>query len=266
VRRIYAGGHGAHTGDGVTGGNGRAVDLAAAYAYPPWSDEPDETGTLRTWVRANMVASVDGAATVKSMSGGLSGQHDRRLFHLLRGLADVILVGAGTARAEGYRPARPRDEWARLRAGRPQSPPIAVVTQIVDLDLPGPMFTEAPGDARTIVITTQAAPPDRRARAARHADVVLAGTHRVDLAVALAALADRGLRRILAEGGPYLLGQLVAAGLLDELCLTVSPLLVGGEAARVLAGSTLAPPQRLRLAHVLEADGSLFYRYVRETR
>jgi riboflavin biosynthesis pyrimidine reductase len=256
VRQIYPGG----------GGNAGAVDLAAAYAYPPLPDEPGEAGALGTWVRANMVASADGAAMVKGLSGGLSSDDDRRLFHLLRGLADVILVGAGTARAEGYGPVRPRGEWARMRAGRRSSPPIAVVTQMIDLDLSGPMFTEAPGDARTIVLTTRAASPDRRARAARDADVVIAGTHRVDVAAALAALAARGLRRVLAEGGPHLLGQLVAASLLDELCLTVSPLLVGGEAGRVLAGSMLTAPQRLRLAHVLEASGSLFCRYVRETR
>ncbi|MGE5290276.1 MAG: pyrimidine reductase family protein [Micromonosporaceae bacterium] len=252
MRQIYP-------GAGSAAGNGGTVDLAAAYAYPPELGE-----ARRRWLRASMVASVDGAATLKGLSGGLSAEEDRRLFHLLRGLADVVLVGAGTVRAEGYSPARPRDEWAGLRTGRPPSPPIAVMTRMLDVDLSGPMFTEAPPHARTIVVTTEAAPARRRAEAARHADIVIAGTNHVDLPAAIAALSGRGLCRILAEGGPHLLGQLAAADLLDELCLTVSPLLVGGAAFRIMAGSTLPSPRRLRLAHVLESGGSLFCRYVRD--
>lgn len=228
--------------------------LAAVYAYPD---------TDRLWLRANMVASADGAAWVKGLSEGLSGRGDRRLFSLLRGLADVILVGAATARAEGYGPARPRPAWRELRAGRPLSPPIAVVTRRLDLDLSDALFTDAPASARTIVITTESAPHDRRAAAAERADVVIAGAERVDPATALAALAERGHRRVLCEGGPRLLAQVAAAGALDELCLSVSPLLVSGDAARILAGPPLPEPRRLRLAHVLEDEGFLFLRYVR---
>lgn len=252
MRQIYPGAGGA-AGDGDT------VDLAAAYAYPPALEEAPGR-----WLRANMVASVDGAATLKGLSGGLSTEEDRRLFHLLRGLADVVLVGAGTVRAEGYGPAKPREEWAALRTGRPPSPPIAVITRMLDMDLSGPMFTQAPPHARTIVVTTEAAPARRRAEAARHADIAIAGADRVELTTAVAALSGRGLRRILAEGGPRLLGQLAAAGLLDELCLTVSPVLVGGAAFRIMTGSTLPSPQQLRLMHVLESRGSLFCRYVRD--
>ena len=113
------------------------------------------------------------------------------------------------------------------------------------------------------MLTAQSAPPDRREQAAKWADVVIAGSRHVDLATAIRALAGRGLRRILTEGGPRLLGQLVAADLLDELCVTVSPLLAGGDAARITAGADLPSPRRFRLGHVLEAEGSLFCRYVR---
>ncbi len=234
---------------------GGPPDLAALYAFPAGLDRP--------WVRANMIESADGAAEIGGLSGGLSGPGDREVFGVLRALADVILVGAGTARAEKYRPARIRPAWAALRAGRPAAPPIAVLTGRLDLDLAGTLLTGAAPDARTIVITSGRAAADRRAAAARHADVIVAGQDRVDLAAAVAALAERGHRRILAEGGPHLLGQLAAAGLLDELCVTVSPMLAGGSAGRVVQGPPGGPaPARLELAHVL-ADGSyLFCRYL----
>ena len=147
----------------------RRRDLAAAYAYP-----------REDWLRINMVASVDGATWLDGLSGGLSGDGDRRVFGVLRGLADVILAGAATVRAEGYRPARPRPAWAELRRGRPPTPPIAVVTRRLDLDLDGTLFTDAPPYARTIVITTEAAPEDRRREAAAKAEVIVAGEDRVD--------------------------------------------------------------------------------------
>ncbi|GAA5080184.1 riboflavin biosynthesis pyrimidine reductase [Thermocatellispora tengchongensis] len=229
------------------------VDLATAYAYP--ADRP--------WLRLNMVASADGGAWLKGLSGGLSGPADKRVFGVLRGLADVVLAGAATVRAEGYGPARPRESWRALREGRPAVPPVAVVTRGLGLDLGGPLFTEAAPGARTIVITCEAAPAGRRAQAAAVADVVVAGAERVDLALALEALRERGLTRVLCEGGPRLNGQLAAAGLVDELCLTCAPVLVGGAAARVLNGPDCEV--RLGLAHILEEDGYLFARYVRES-
>jgi riboflavin biosynthesis pyrimidine reductase len=182
---------------------------------------------------------------------------------VLRALADVILVGAGTAREEKYQAARVRPEWARLRAGRPAAPPIAVLSGRLGLDLASPLLTGPAPDARTIVITSAAADPDLRTAVAAHADVIVVGEQQVDLAAAVAALAQRGHRRILAEGGPRLLGQLAAAGLLDELCVTVSPVLAGGPAGRILHGAPgEVSPAALDLAHVL-ADGSyLFCRYL----
>ena len=189
---------------GPPGPPGAEPDLAALYAYP--------AGLDRAWLRANMIESADGAAAVDGLSGGLSGPGDRAVFGVLRALADVILVGAGTAREEKYRPARVRPEWAGLRAGRPATPPIAVLSGRLGLDLAGPLLGSATGgpapDARTIVITSAAADPDLRAAVAAHADVIVAGERQVNLAVAAGELARRGYRRILAEGGPRLLGQL----------------------------------------------------------
>lgn len=246
------------------GGPGLA-EIARLYAYPPAAARPG-----RPWVRANFVASADGAATAQGRSGGLSGEADRQVFSVLRSLADVIVAGAGTVRAEKYRPVRASEAWGELRHGRAPTPPIAVVTRLLGLDADGPLLAGAPPHARTIVLTTHAAPADHRAAAASHADVVVAGDDLLSPEAIIGALAERGHRRILIEGGPHLLGQIAAAGLLDELCLTVSPLLAGGRAGRILtpgaAGGDDIPATQasLRLAHVLEDSGFLLCRYVRK--
>ena len=232
----------------------RDTDLAALYAYPPG-----------LWLRANMVSSVDGAAHLDGVTRGLSSAADRHLFALLRTLADVIVVGAATVRAEKYAPVRRPELWPDLRAGRPPTPPIAVITRRLDLDPSSRLIASAPTWARTIVITTAQAPADRRAALERSAEVIVAGQETVDLKAAIAALAERGHRRILAEGGPRLLAQIAAAGLLDELCLTIGPLLAGPGPNRILAGAMSATPsQPLTLAHVLEDNGFLFCRYTRK--
>jgi riboflavin biosynthesis pyrimidine reductase len=215
-------------------------------------EEVDPEAVYRDWpaaagrpaVRLNMIASADGATTLAGVSGGLGGRADQALFALLRRLAEVVLVGAGTVRAERY---------------GPSSVPIAVVSRSCRFDWEAPFFTAQ--KARPMVVTAASAPVARRARAAELAEVVVAGEHDVDLAVALDALAARGFRTVLAEGGPTLNAQLVAAGLLDELCLTLAPRLVGGDAKRVLAGPALAPLADLHLRSVCEQDGFLFLRY-----
>lgn len=228
------------------------VDLDAAYAVPlPPSG---------VHVRANMVASADGAATLDGRSEGLSSAADKRLFSVLRGLCDVVLVGSGTAVTEDYGPARPSPERRekRLAAGLAEVPPIAVISSSLPFAPTARLFAEAV--VRPILLTTERAPAERRTALANVADVVAAGEQRVDLAAALDALAERGLRRVLCEGGPGLLTQLVAGGRLDDLCLTVAPSLVGEGGPHVLAGE-LAEPARLRLMHVLEDEGFLFLRY-----
>jgi riboflavin biosynthesis pyrimidine reductase len=264
VRQIFPAGAGAPDIGPVPPGGPRrdagpaVTALGALYAYPA-------AAGVAPWLRASMVASVDGAASLGGRSGGLSGDADRLVFSVLRSLADVILVGAGTARAEGYRPVRPGEVWAALREGRAPVPPIAVVTGKLDLNDQAPLMAGSAEGARTIVLTTEAAPAARRAAVARRADVVVAGRDTVSPAAAVAALAARGLRRVLVEGGPGLLGQITAAGLLDEVCVTVSPVLEGGHAGRILAPGGEGAVAGLGLAHVLEDHGFLLCRYLRAT-
>lgn len=228
------------------------ADLAGLYAYPP-ADRP--------WVRANMVTSADGAATISGRSSGLSSEADRSLFALLRTLSDVIMVGAGTARAERYSAVRPDELWPGLRDSAAPVPPIAVVTRRISLDLSVPLLTAALPGARTIIITTDQAPAELRAEAARNADVIVAGDDSADLGYAVDELGRRGYHHILTEGGPQLLGELAAAELLDELCLTISPLVASGAASRIAVGTNAVEMGRLRLQHVLEDRGYLFCRY-----
>jgi riboflavin biosynthesis pyrimidine reductase len=211
--------------------------------------DPDEAYGLpagTTWLRANMVSSADGAITGPDhRSAGVSSPADRVVFAALRRQADVVLVGAGTARTEGYRPARV---------------PIALVSARLELDLGSPLLAQA--DPRTIVYTAASAGAERIAATSQVADVVQCGDTLVDLSVAVEDLRRRGLHRVLCEGGPTLLGSVLGQGLLDELCLTVSPVLVGGTIARIIAGTPLPGLVDLELAHLLEADGSLFARYL----
>jgi riboflavin biosynthesis pyrimidine reductase len=226
----------------------------------------------RGWLQANMVASADGATSLEGRSRGLSGPGDRMVFTVLRSLADLILVGAGTARTERYRPAQAGELWQQLRpAGAPQ-PTIAVVTARLTVDPDGQLITGAAAGAQTIVVTTADAPRDRKAAIARHARVIEAGHHHVDMTAAVTALRCLGYARILCEGGPTLLGQLAAAGLIDELCLTTSPLLANGRAGRILTPTTTGTPAtaatdlttRLSLAHLLADENFLFSRYLTE--
>jgi riboflavin biosynthesis pyrimidine reductase len=236
-----------------SGGELDDFGLAAAYAYP-----------RERWLRANMVVSTDGAGSVDGRSSGLSAEGDKRIFGILRVLADVVLVGAGTARTEEYKPARRPGDLAALRAGRPATAAIALLSRALDLDLSGPLFTDAPPDARTLVITCAASPTQARAQVAEVADVIVAGDAEVDLAAALDVLAKRGLGRVLCEGGPHLLGQVAADGLLDELSLSVSPTLAGPGAGRIIAGNAFAA-RPMTLTQVLTEDGFLFCRCLVES-
>ncbi|MGW0707215.1 pyrimidine reductase family protein [Streptomyces sp. NPDC002643] len=255
---------------GGSGGRGEGPDaadrewslgeLAAAYAYP----EPPEGGG-GVWLRANMVSTLDGAAQHGGKSRPISTETDMRIFGTLRGLADVVLVGAETVRQEVYRPARAREAFAKARraAGQGPAPAVAVVSASLELDFSLPLFTSPL--VPTLVLTGAAAAPDRIAAAERAgARVVVAGDGMgVDPARAVRALADLGLTRLLSEGGPRLLGQLIAADVLDELCLTVSPMLTAGTAQRIAGGPSVPVPKRFELVSLLEEAGFLFGRYRR---
>jgi len=211
-------------------------------------------------LRVNFVSSVDGAATRDGLSGGLGDAADRRYFELLRRVADVVLVGAGTVRAEGYGPMRVSDASAAWREanGLTPHPVFAIVSGALDLDPASRIFTEAP--VRPIVVTTAG---NDVSAFAEVADAVVAGVgERIDAAVAVAALRARGLDRILCEGGPHLFGSLLAADAVDELCVTVEPTLEAGDARRIAAGE-LPEPRGLELAHVLRSGSTLLLRYSR---
>ncbi|NXY98756.1 pyrimidine reductase family protein [Streptomyces sp. BR123] len=233
-------------------------ELAEAYAYP-------DTGPDGHWLRANMVSTLDGAAQHEGRSQPISSDTDMRIFGTLRALADVVIAGAETVRQEGYRPARAREAFAarRAAAGQGPAPAIAVVTAGADLDYSLPLFTSPL--VPTLLVTGAGAPAGKVAEAARAgAEIVVAGDGAaVDPARVVRELAARGLRRQLTEGGPRLLGQFVAADVLDELCLTISPMLTAGDAQRIAGGPGVAVPHRLAPASVLEEAGFLFTSYRR---
>jgi riboflavin biosynthesis pyrimidine reductase len=225
--------------------------LADLYAYP---DPMPPLG----WVRANMVSTLDGSATGgDGLSGSVSSPVDKATFGVLRGLADVVLVGAGTVRVEGYRTPVPKRAWADRRAASGQwpAPALAVVTR--SGDLPEGLFD---GAAPTYVVTTAAADLAPLLAVAGPDHVIVAGDEEVDVDDAVRVLAGRGLGRVLLEGGPSLLGSAIAAGRVDELCLTWSPLLAGGHGPRIAIG----PDARLtaRPAHLIAAEDVLLGRWL----
>jgi riboflavin biosynthesis pyrimidine reductase len=214
-------------------------------------------------LRVNFIASADGSVAAQGRSAGLQTPGDNRVFAALRDLADVVLAGAGTVIAEGYRPivvSEPR-RAIRRAYGLPEVLPTAVISQSLRLDPAAPLFTATSADARTIVITCEAAPADVRAALERVADVAVCGDDTVDPVAMRRALEERGLTRILSEGGPTVFADLVRADVVDELCLTVSPLLVGPGPGRITAGVAWPDVTGLRLTGVLEEDGALFLRY-----
>lgn len=230
------------------------VDLPAAY------DVPEGAGEHRPFVRCNMISTLDGAISFHGRSGMLGGSGDRRVFEALRASADVVLVGAGTARAEGYGPVRLGEglRARRVARGRSVVPPIAVVTGTGELDWTSPLFAEA--EVRPIVLTTEAAAAAATVAAEGVADVHVTGDTRVDPVRALDLLGRLGHRVVLLEGGPGLNADVVRAGLLDELCLTLAPRVVAGTGPRLLAGPELALPLDLDVVHLLEEDGFFFWR------
>ncbi|NKS52095.1 pyrimidine reductase family protein [Rhodococcus hoagii] len=230
--------------------------LRSLYGYPDRLDRP--------WIRTNFVSSIDGAVTVDGVSAGLGTPADKRVFAVLRELADVVVVGAGTVRSENYGGARTDADSAarRGRSGLAAVPPIAVVTASARLDPASRLFTDT--TVPPLVFTSAAADASRvqRLRDAG-ADVEIVAEREIGGTDVVATLGRRGLRRVLCEGGPGLFGTLIADGVVDELCLTTSPVLVGGAAGRI-AHSSIASPTAMSRAHVLaDDDGTLLTRWVR---
>lgn len=228
-------------------------ELVSAYPFP----------AAGAWIRMNFISSLDGAATRDGRSGGLGDDADRRVFDLLRRPADAVLVGAGTVRTEGYGAMLLDDASAGWRAerGLPPHPVFALVTHTLELDPDSPVFAGAP--VRPVVYTVASAPRHRREALAAVAEVVETGEAQVDLARVKRDLAARGLPRVHSEGGPSLFGSALAAGIVDELCLTLAPTLEAGDAPRI-ATALEAAPTGMRLASILRASDELLLRYVRD--
>jgi 5-amino-6-(5-phosphoribosylamino)uracil reductase len=229
-------------------------ELETIYGYP------DSLG--RPYVRLNFVASANGKVAVDGHSAGLGSKADKLVFGHLRRLADVIVVGAGTARADHYRGARSSEvlRAERRERGQAEVAPIAVVTASADLDAEGPLFADA--SIPPLVLTVKAAPAAKiRRLAAAGAEVLIVGEERAEVPRLIDALASRGLTRILCEGGPSLFGDLITADAVDELCLTISPCLGGtGQISTATPDGTHA----MRLESVLVDDGVLLLRYLRD--
>jgi riboflavin biosynthesis pyrimidine reductase len=238
-----------------------AVDegrLAGFYGYPE--------GLQRCWVRGNMITSLDGGATDDGKSSGLAGPGDRELFTLMREAADVILVGAGTVRTENYSGAQfsVAQRQRRHNRGQAEVPPIAVVTRSGQLDHDAKVFTRT--ETPPLILTSTNAAADTRRRLGAVAEVVDASggdQDAVDDAAVVSALADRKLFRVLTEGGPALLGSLIESGLLDELCLSIAPIVVGGAARRIVGGAGQVHSSMRRTHLLTDGAGYLYTRYVR---
>ena len=231
--------------------------------------EAHEWPDADVWVRGLMVATADGAARSEvGLSGGISSAGDRLVFGTIRGMADAILVGANTIRTEGYGGMKARPELAARRAasGQRPAPRIAIVTRTGSLDTDAGVFVDS--DEPPIVFVPESLPDDKRAELSQASEVISAGIDQVEMSEVITYLARIGLPRIVCEGGPTILGELAAQNLLNELCLTVTPLLAGGaypngdRTPRILDSAVLpSPPAVLSLEHVLEDNGTLFLRY-----
>ena len=237
------------------------VDIATLYGNEGRQLPPD-----RPYVTVNMVASIDGATAVDGVTKALGSTTDRAIFLHLREVADAILVGASTIRAERYGPARPTPaaRASRVERGKAATPPIVVVSRSVTFDWQSALFTD--NETRPILLVPGDVEPEKLKRASELADVVTCGEGTVDLLSALGQLRSRGIEMLLCEGGPTLNTELLNAGLVDELCLTIAPLLVGGPHPRgVVAASTTDTALPLVIEHVLEEDSFLYLRYVSDS-
>lgn len=212
----------------------------------------------RPWVLLNLVLSADGHASIDGRVTQLTSPTDQRLFHHLRAQSDFILVGAATVRAEHYGPVRISDDVARHRraAGRAARPTLVVVSRSLDIGLDHIVSTGQP----VVVMTCRSADAARRADLQQLADVIVAGDDIVDLRRGLGALRERGGAVVLCEGGAFLNSELAQAGLIDEVCVTVAPVLGGDPSTS--SGALLHRSLRLELQHAHSVDGNVFLRWL----
>jgi riboflavin biosynthesis pyrimidine reductase len=231
------------------GAVGDITELASFYADPP------------DGVRANMIFSADGAAAFGGRAGPLSCPTDQHLLRILRSFADVVLVGAGTARAENYGPVRLSDAQRQKRhaEGRTAPPPIAVVSR--SGELPARLFSNP--DQPPILVTCARSPARHDVGNDPRPPAMVVGDDSVDVSRAVELLREHGMRRILCEGGPTLLDELVDADAIAEICVTLAPKLAGGQPVGLRRPARLSVPVAMRLEHALACDDYLYLKYRR---
>ena len=213
----------------------------------------------RPWVVVNFISSADGGTAIAGKSSSLGDPDDKAVFQALRAVPDVILVGSGTVEAEDYRPVALDEERRerRLAAGLTEVPVLAIVSGRLSFDTEARVFSDP--EHRPMVVTGPRADPVKLAMLGDSADVVI--LEDVTPAAILARLS--AAKVILCEGGPTLVGQFVADHMVDELALTIAPLMIGGRSARIAHGDTADPPVEMRLDRQLIGDRSLFMRYLK---
>lgn len=224
------------------------ADLFRAYACPE-----------DRWVRCNMVTSLDGGATgPDGRSGSINSEADHVVFEVLRALSHVVVVGAGTIRAEGYPPLAVKQSLVGLRRdqGLPESLPLVAVSNRGCV----PPTLSGCRDGRALMAVPASAPGLATARDdLGHENVLVCGDETVDLGVLLDALHERGLEHVLTEGGPGLLGSFLAARAIDELCYTVVPQVVGDGPPRTVGAGGV--PAELDLELLVEQEGTIMGRW-----
>ncbi|MFE5642911.1 pyrimidine reductase family protein [Rhodococcus sp. NPDC056516] len=236
---------------------GHEDELRSLYAYPENLSQP--------WMRVNFVSSIDGCVSVDGVSGGLGTPADKSVFGILRELCDVVVVGAGTARAENYGGVQISDaaRARRTAGGLAPVPPILVVSAHASID-PGSRLLRDTEVPPMLVVGRDADSASISALRSAGAQVEVTDSPNVTSGDIDRALSVRKLRRVLCEGGPSLFGQLIEDNAVDELCITTSPQLVGSKVGRISL-SPNAMPTAMRPAHILgDSDGTILTRWVRQ--
>ncbi|MGB7860049.1 MAG: dihydrofolate reductase family protein [Acidimicrobiia bacterium] len=215
----------------------------------------------RPWVMLNMISSLDGGTAVSGKSSELGDDDDSEMFQALRAVPDVILVGAATVAAENYRPITLDETRRRRRSdlGLAETPTLAIVSGRLSIDPDARVFGDP--DHKPLIITSTFANPSKLVLIGDSADVAILP----DLEPATILQHLGAAKVVLVEGGPSLNGQFVASGLVDEVNVSTSPLLLSGESARIAHGPVASPPQRMLVDRVLFGDRLLFVRYLRDT-
>lgn len=218
------------------------------------------------WVAMVMISTLDGAAEVDGVSGGLGAPSDKTIFGAMRSIADAIVVAGGTARDEDYGPPIRRERVLELRRARSQADVgrLAVLSGSLSFDPDAKLFASAAVGAQPLIYTASSSDPthaSRRDKLASRAEIV--DLDSVTPQTVVDDLAARGCRVVVLEGGPSLNGQFLAADMVDEIHLSLAPLAVGGDAIRIARGMRSPDPRRFSLARLWAGDGILFASYHR---